>query len=159
MQPDLRESLLDAFEQTFKPFDLEVGVQAALHQHSGPAHLHRLRNFLVDGFEVEDVAFRGKFALERPVEGAKATVLGTEICIVDVAIDDVGHHALGMQLAPKRICFHAQADEVIGPKVVESLVPGNRHRSILRVWRPTFQCYSSRSVELSHTRLPPAYSG
>jgi hypothetical protein len=57
-----------------------------------------------------------------------------------------------MQLAPKRICFHAQADEVIGPKVVESLIPGKRHKMILRVWLPAFQCYSSRSVELIDPR-------
>ena len=146
MQPDLGESLLDALEQRFKPFDLEVGVQTSLHQHAGAAHLHRLGNFLVDGFEVEDVAFRRKLALKRPVEGTKAAILGAKICIVDVAVDNVGDYALGMQLAPKRIGFHAQADEVIRAKIIESLRPAYRHKYILRVWQPTIQCYSARSV-------------
>ncbi len=110
MQPDLGEALLDALEQSFKPFDFEVGVQTTLHQHAGAAHLHRFGNLFVDGFEVEDVALRRKLALERTVEGAKAAILGTKVCIVDVAVDDVGDHTLRMQLAPKRIRFHTQAD-------------------------------------------------
>ncbi len=115
-------------------------MQAALHQHAGAAHFHGLCDFLVNRFEVENVTFGGELALERPIKGAKAAILGAKICIVDVAVNDVGHYALGMQLAPKRIGFHAQTDKVVGAKIVESLCPGNRHIRILRVWRPTIQC-------------------
>ena len=47
---------------------------------------------------------------------------------------------ISILLAPERIGFHTQADEVIGAEIVESLSPGNRHIRILRVWRPTIQC-------------------
>ena len=146
MQPDLREPLFDALEQSFKPFDLEVGVQAALHEHASAAHLHGLGNFLVNSLEVENVTFAGEFTFKRPIKCTKAAILGAKICIVDVAVNNVGNYALGVQLAPKRIGFHTQADEVIGAEIVESLSPGNRHIRILRVWRPTIQCYCARGA-------------
>ena len=59
VQPDLREALLDAGEQALEPVDLEVGVDAALHEHAGAAHLLGLGDLLVDLFEIEDVAFVG----------------------------------------------------------------------------------------------------
>jgi hypothetical protein len=46
---------------------------------------------------------------------------------MDEAIDRVGNDAFGMQTLPKRISFHAQADEVIGSKELESLVAGDCH--------------------------------
>src|ERR1700722_12790837 len=144
MQPDLRESLLDALEEAFKPFDLEIGVQAALHKHAGAAHLHGFGNFLVNRFEVENVTFAGELTFKRPIKSTKTAILGAKICIVDVAVNDVGNYALGMQLAPKRIGFHPQADEVIGAEIIESLSPGNGHIRILRVWRRTIQCYCAR---------------
>ena len=146
MQPDLGEPLFDAPEQAFKPFDLEVGVQAALHKHAGTAHFHGFGNFLVNRFEVENVTFAGEFSFKRPIKCTKAAILGAKICIVDVAVNDVGYYALWMQLAPKRISFHTQADEVIGTEIIESLSPGNRHIRILRVWRPTIQCYCARGT-------------
>jgi hypothetical protein len=119
-------------------------MQAALHQHAGAPHFECLGNFLINGLEIENVTFSGEFAFKGPVKGTKAAILGAKICIVDVAVDNVGHHALGMQLAPKGVCFHAQANEVIGAEIVESLRPGNRHIRILRVWQQTIQCYSAR---------------
>ena len=59
MQPDVREALLDAGEQTLEPVDLEIGMDAALHQHTGAAHLQRLGDLFVNLFEVEYVALVG----------------------------------------------------------------------------------------------------
>ena len=39
MQPDLREALLDAGKQPLEPVDLQIGMDAALHQDAGAAHL------------------------------------------------------------------------------------------------------------------------
>src|ERR1700736_2575507 len=125
MQPDLRESLFDALEEAFKPFDLEVGVKAALHKHAGAPHLQGFGNFLVDRFEIENVTFAGEFSFKRPIKCTKAAILGAKICIVDVAVNNVRNYALRMQFASKRIGFHTQADEVIGAEIVESLSPGN----------------------------------
>jgi len=148
MQPYLREPLFDASEQALKPFDLEIGVETTLHQDSGAAHLECLGYLLINRLEVENVTFRGEFAFKGPVKGTKAAILGAKICIVDVAVNNVSDYPLGMQLAPKRIGFHAQADEVIRAEIIEGLRPGNRHKHILRVWQPTIQCYSARDVVL-----------
>ena len=144
MQPDLGKALFDALEEAFKPFDLEIRVQAALHQHTGAAHFDGFGNFLVNRLKVENVTFAGELTFKRPIKSTKAAILGAKICIVDVTVNNVGNYALGMQFAPKRVGFHTKADEVIGPEIVESLSPGNRHILILRVWRPTIQCYCVR---------------
>src|SRR5258708_21202536 len=144
MQPDLGKPLFDTPEQAFKPFDLEVGVQAALHKHAGTAHFHGFCNFLVNRFEVENVTFAGALTFKRPIKCTKAAILGAKICIVNVAVNDVGNYALGMQLASKRVGFHTQSDEVVGAEIVESLSPGNRHKRILREWPPTIQCNCAR---------------
>ena len=50
-------------EQPLEPVDLQVGMNAALHQHARPAHLHRLGDLLVDVLEVQDVALVRRAAL------------------------------------------------------------------------------------------------
>ena len=64
MQVNLRESLLDAAQHLLVPVDLEIGMQAALHQHACAAQLHGLPNLVVDRFEIEDVTLfcRGPFS-------------------------------------------------------------------------------------------------
>ena len=96
-------------------------MQAALHQHAGAAQLHGLRDLVVDGVEVEDVALGGQLALQRTVKGAEGAVLGAEVGVIDVAVDDVGDHAVRVQLAAHRIGFHAEADQVVGAEPVEGL--------------------------------------
>ena len=140
VEPDLREALLDAGEEALEPVDLEVGMKAALHEDAGAAHLLGFGDLLVDLFEVEDVAFVGawdvfSFFGERAVEGAEGAVLGAEVGVVDVAIDDVGDHALGVEAAAHGVGLESQADEVRGVEVVESLLAGQRHLSILPIWR------------------------
>src|ERR1700760_1379282 len=49
VQMDL-EARLYAAEQIFVPLDLEIGMQAALHQYAGPPKIDRLLNLVEDGF-------------------------------------------------------------------------------------------------------------
>ena len=58
-------------------------------------------------------------------------MLGAEIGVIDVAVDDVGDHAFGMQLAAHRIGFHADADQVVGTEHLQGLGFGQGHG----VWR------------------------
>ena len=136
VEPDFREALLDAGEEAFEPVDLEVGMKAALHQHAGAAHLLGFGDLLVDLLEVEDVALVGARILallwERAVEGAEGAVLGAEIGVVDVAIDDVGDDALGVKAATDGVSLEAQPDEVRGVEVVEGLLASQRHMSSLQ---------------------------
>src|SRR5581483_9210317 len=102
-------------------------MQAALHQHARAAEFHRLADLLVDGLEIEDVPFFRRRPFQRPVEGAKSTVLGAEVRVVDVAVNNVGDHALGMQLAALRVGFHADPDQVIGMEHLQSLLSCQGH--------------------------------
>ena len=79
-----------------------------------------------------DVAFR---VAHGPVEGAEAAILGAEIGVVDVAVDDVADHAVRVQLAADRVGRHADADEIVAVIQVdgflarhhtETFLPSNR---------------------------------
>jgi len=124
VQMHLRKTLADAAQHFFVPVDLEVGMQAALHEHAGAAELNGFADFFVDGVEVENVTVFGGGAFQRAVEGAEGAVLGAEIGVVDVAVDDVGDHALGMLGAADGVGFHADADEVVGVEEREGLGVG-----------------------------------
>ena len=112
----MREALLDAAEEVLVPLDLEVGVQAALHQHAGAAQVERLLDLLEDRLLGQNVPFG---VAHGPVERAEAAILGAEVGVVDVAVDDVGDDALGMPLAADGIGLHADTDEVVGTEQIE----------------------------------------
>src|ERR1700729_2430782 len=98
MQPDSREALLDAAEEALEPLDLEIGMNAPLHQYAGAPHFKSLGDLVADGFEFEDVGVaRVGMGLavdgQRTIEGAEGAVLSAVVGVVDVAIDDVCDHA------------------------------------------------------------------
>ena len=129
MQPDVGEALLDAGEEAFEPVDLEVGVDAALHEDAGASHLFGLADLIVDLVELEDVALGGELAFERPVEGAEGAVLGAEVGVIDVAIDDVADHALGMKASANRVSLHPDTDEIVTREAIQRLFPADSHSS------------------------------
>ena len=112
----MRIALLDAAEQILVPLDLEIGVQAALHQDAGAAQVEVSWIFCEDGFLGQNVALG---VAHGPVERAEAAILGAEIGVIDVAVDDVGDHVLGMPAAADGVGLHADADEVVGAKQIE----------------------------------------
>ena len=124
MQMHLREALLQATQEGLVPVNLQVGMQSALQQNAGAAQLHSLAHFVVDGLEIEDVSLCCQFALERAIESAESTIFSAEVGVVDVAVDNVRDHALGMEFAPHRIGFHADADQVIRTVHLERLSLG-----------------------------------
>ncbi len=137
VQPDSWEALLDAGEESLEPVDFQVGVKAALHQHAGAAHLLGFGDLFVDFFKREDVPLIGAgnvlaFLGERAVESAERAVLGAEVGVVDVAIDDVSDHALGVQTAAHGVGLEAQPDEVRGVEIVEGLLACQRHKTSLQ---------------------------
>ena len=71
MQPDIRETRLDPRKQPLEPVDLQLRMDATLHQNARPAHLFRLANLVVDLVELEDVSLGRKLALQRPIKCAK----------------------------------------------------------------------------------------
>src|SRR5438270_2743692 len=131
MQVHLRKALLDAAHQLLVPVNFQIGMQAALHEHAGSAKLHRFADLVVDGFKIQNVTFRRHLALERAVESAKGAVLGAEVGVVNVAVDDVSDHALRMQLLANGVCLHADADQVIGAKQLYGLCVSQGHVNYL----------------------------
>ena len=105
------EALLDRRQQILIPLDLQIRVQAALHQDAGSAQVECFLNLVEDDLVREDVALG---VAHGAIEGAEAAVLGAEIGVVDVAVDDVADHAFRMELAPDGVGLHADTDEVIG---------------------------------------------
>ncbi len=80
------EALLDGAQQVFVPFDLQVRMQAALHQHARPAQVQGLLDFGENGFVTVNVAFG---MAHGPVKGAETAIFRTEIRVIDIAIDNV----------------------------------------------------------------------
>ena len=98
-------------------------MQAALHQDAGAAQVEGLLDLLRRSISLrQDVAFG---VAHGPVEGAEAAVLGAEVGVVDVAVDDVGDDAFGMQLAADGVGLHADADQVVGAEQVERFFAGD----------------------------------
>ena len=121
---NLRKALLDAAKHFFVPVNFEVRMQTALHQHARSAKFHRLANLFVNGIEIKNVAFFGGWAFERTIEGAERAIFRAEVRVINVAVDDVSHGSFRMHFAANRVRLHADADEIIGPEHLESLLFG-----------------------------------
>src|SRR5207249_8801770 len=124
---NLGKSLLDAAQHLLVPVNFQVRMQAALHQHAGAAEFDRLANLVVDRFEIEDVSLFSFGSLQWTIKRAERAVFGAEVRVINVAIDDVGDHALGMQFAPDGVGLHADANQIIGTKQIDSLCFGKAH--------------------------------
>ena len=91
---DLRKVALDVAQQFFVPLELELRMQAALHQNLIAAELDRFLNLLQQLVALEHVAFR---MLRRAIERAEIADRRADVRVVDVAIDVVGANRLRMQ--------------------------------------------------------------
>ena len=121
---NLGETLFDATQHLLVPIDLEIGVQSTLHQNSGAAKFDRLFYLVVDSVEVEDVSLFRFWSFQGPVKGAESAVFRAKVRVINVAVDDVRDHTLGVQLAALRVGFHAQSNQVIGTEEIERLLFG-----------------------------------
>src|ERR1041385_8594947 len=87
------ETLFDSAQHFFMPIDFEVGMQASLHKHAGSAKLDRLTNFVVDRIEIENVSLFSLWPFQRTIERAERAIFGAEVCVIDVAVNDVADNA------------------------------------------------------------------
>src|SRR5438093_7039365 len=127
MEMDVGKSLLDAAQHLLVPVNFQVGMQTALHQHACAAKFDGFANLVVDRFEIEDVSLFSFGSLQWTIKRAERAVFGAEVRVINVAIDDVGDHALGMQFAPDGVGLHADANQIIGTKQIDSLCFGKGH--------------------------------
>src|SRR5579871_1902909 len=122
VQMNRRKAILDGTEQILVPFDLQVGVETALHQHAGAAEVERLLDFCENRFLRENVAV-GR--LHRLVEIAERAVFRAEIRVVDVAIDLICDDAFGMQPLAHSVGGQPEPLQVGRGKHVHRLLVGN----------------------------------
>ncbi len=66
---------------------------------------------------------------EGAIEGAEGAVLRAEVGVVDVAVDDVADHALGVQASADGVGLHADADQVVAFEAVKGLFAADSHRT------------------------------
>src|ERR1700730_13955161 len=114
VQMNFRKTLLDAAQHLLMPVNLEIRMQASLHQYSGASEFDGFADLLVDGLEIQDVSFFGFRSLEWTIERAKRAVLGAIIRVVDIAINNICDDAMRMQFSPHRVSFHSDANKIIG---------------------------------------------
>src|SRR4051794_33358891 len=115
MAPDI-ESLLNRPEQIFIPLDLQIRMKSALHQDAGSTEIECFLDLAENDVLREDVAF---LVPKRPVKRAEAAVLGTEIRVINVAIDNVRSDSFRVEFPPDRVGLHADADQIIAPEEVD----------------------------------------
>jgi len=114
----LREALLDAGEDVLEPADVEVGGEAALHHDRGAAEVERLLDLAMDLCRREQVTLTAPRAL---VEGAEAAARDAVVGVVDIAVDDEGDLAPGVQAATYLVGAEAELEQVAAFEEVESL--------------------------------------
>src|SRR5207253_10537789 len=107
---NLGKSLLDATQHLLVPVNFQIGMQAALHQHARAAEFDGFANLVVDRFQIEDVPLFSFGSLQWTIKRAECAVLGAEVRVINIAIDNVSNHALGMQFAPYGVGLQSDAD-------------------------------------------------
>ena len=97
-------------------------MQAALHQNSGSTQVDRFLDLF------EDYLFGMNVTLgvaHWPVERAEAAVFGTEIGVVDIAVDDVTDDAVRMKLASHLVGGHTDADQIVAAIQIDRFLTGH----------------------------------
>src|SRR5512140_3048095 len=99
---------LDVAQEVEIPVERDVRIVPALHEDLDRAHLFRFVDLGADLF----VGQRPPFAVFwATIECAEAAVGDADVGVIDVAIDDIRHDALGMLLATNAIGFGAELEE------------------------------------------------
>jgi hypothetical protein len=104
VQPDERDSLPDAAQQALEAIDFQIRMQAALHKRARAARLEGIGDSGINFLVIENVSLGSLVALRRAIKCAVGTILNAEMGVVDIAVNDIGDHALRMQPAAYRIC-------------------------------------------------------
>src|SRR6185437_6965216 len=133
-------------KRCFMPLQLEIRMQPALHQHARAADFHRLADLSVDGLKIQHVSLGASGAFHGCVKSAESAVFSAEVRVINVAVNDVSDHAFGVQLAPERVCLHAQPDQVVRVEVVKCLLFCQGHDSHILV---DSGCRQKRAVKKS----------
>src|SRR5580704_15887558 len=125
MAPDI-ELLLDRPQQILIPLDLEFRMQTALHQDSGSAQVDGLLDLLKDHFLRMNVAFG---MTHGPIKSAKAAIFRAEICVINVAVDNIADDPVRMQLAADLISRHPDPNQIVAIVQIDGFRASDHERT------------------------------
>src|ERR1700758_981178 len=91
---------LQFLEQVLVPLQWQVRMQPTLHEDSAATQPKGLFHLFEDLFKTQYVSLAGTGF---PEEGTKRTNRGTDVAVVNIAVDDIGHHVVGVQLLAQTI--------------------------------------------------------
>src|SRR3954462_6442621 len=92
---------------------MEVRVKPALHEHARSAERNRFVNLLVDFINRADVSFRMS---RTAIEGAESADDVADVCVIDVAVNDVSDDARRVKAFANLVRRETDAHETIGLK-------------------------------------------
>src|SRR5712664_1819207 len=94
-------------------------MQPALHQNPRAPQVDGLLNLVEDHFLGMNVTLS---VTHGPIESAEAAELGAEVRVIDIAVDDIAHDAVWVQLAAHRVGGHSDPDQIVTTKEVDCLL-------------------------------------
>src|SRR5260370_40556718 len=131
-------------------------MQPALHQNPCAPQVDGLLNFVEDHFLGMNVTLG---VTHGPVESAEAAKLSAEIRVIDIAVDDVAHDAVWMQLAPPRVSRHADANQIVTAKEVDCLLASHHTETFpFAVRWSSSEAYSRKASRPAYSRSPSSYT-
>ena len=134
-------------EQFFVPLELELGMQAALHQNLIAAELDRLFDLLAAALRaVKHVAFG---VLRLAIERAEIADRRADVRVVDVAVDVVGAIRLRMQPARDGIGRAADRRQIVRFQQPQALVGRSAARR-RRLYRESIESSMQPLLALFH---------
>src|SRR5579875_1030575 len=120
-------TLLDAGKEIHVVIHPELGMETSLHQNSRSAQRQRFVNLFENRFQWLHVPFR---RVHRTIESAKRAVFSAKISVIDVAINLIRNDVSGMEALADGVCFHADAQKILGTKHFQCLAVRQSHRVI-----------------------------
>jgi hypothetical protein len=102
--------LAECSKKVLIPFDSEIGMKTTLHQYAGSAK----RDRFVDSFP--NLIYRVDVSIFMPrpaIERAERADHVTDVCIVDVPVDDIGDDTLRMEALSHLVRSHSDAGNVV----------------------------------------------
>src|SRR6476646_7647387 len=96
-------------------------MKSTLHQHTGASEGDSFINLVTDLLEGSDVSVGSAGA---SIEGTERTNHIADICVINIAIDDVGNHVIGVPALADFIGGNADSRDVVG--LEQSIAIGRR---------------------------------
>src|SRR5437016_2808924 len=115
-------SRFDCRKKVLVVVDLEVGMYATLHQNARSAKMKRFFDFPENDVIRKNIGFGISF---NAIERTEAAELLTHVRVIDVAIDDVTDHAVGVKAFANVICGFGKIQEISFLEKLDGFIEAN----------------------------------